>query len=402
MKNISLNRRTAALIALGVVSFASAATAEEKPSAVLTALESTTLSGYVDTSAQWNLGTGNANAPAYIFGGSGKADGFNLNVVKLVLEKPASLSDGWGAGYKVDLLFGPDAVAYGTQSTGVTGDFAVKQAYVDLKVPLANGLEFKVGVWDTILGYEVFETPLNANFTRSYGYTIEPATFTGIQSTYNINEFIAVMGGVADSLSSTINKRSNPPYAESTKAVLGDISLTAPTTPNWGWFGGSSLFGAVVHGFSPTATAVGLTPANQTSLYVGSTLMTPLKSLKIGLSYDYAGASKQTIAGSLGRAGYANAAGFYGLYQATEKLAFNTRAEWFTQTPANYAAGLPTKIFALTETVQYTLWKNVISRAEFRWDHQADGLPDAFGGTVPGVGTRRNSYEIIGNIIYKF
>jgi Putative beta-barrel porin-2, OmpL-like. bbp2 len=402
MQKISLNHRTATLIALGVISFASAARAEEKPSTVLTMLEPTILSGYVDTSMQWNLGTGDANAPAYLFGGSGKADGFNLNVVKLVLEHPASLSDDWGAGYKVDLLFGPDAVAYGTQSTGVPNDFAIKQAYVDLKVPLANGFEFKLGVWDTILGYEVFETPVNANFTRSYGYTIEPATFTGLQGTYNINEYISVLGGVADSLSPIINKRSNPPYAESTKAVLGDISFTAPTTANWGWFGGSSLFAAVVHGFSPTASATGLTPANQTSVFVGSTLMTPLKSLKIGLSYDYEGASKQTIAGSLGRAGYANAAAFYGLFQPAEKLAFNTRVEWFTQTPANYAAGLPTKIFALTETIQYSIWKNVITRAEFRWDHQADGQPDAFGGTVPGVGARRNSYEIIGNIIYKF
>jgi len=41
------------------------------------------------------------------------------------------------------------------------------------------------------------------------------------------------------------------------------------------------------------------------------------------------------------------------------------------------------KIFALTATVQYDLWKNVISRLEFRWDHDAsdeyeyDGRPAA-------------------------
>src|SRR5579859_2821266 len=50
---------TVALAAVGVVSLASAAKAEEKASSVMTALSSTTLSGYVDTSAQWNLGTGN-------------------------------------------------------------------------------------------------------------------------------------------------------------------------------------------------------------------------------------------------------------------------------------------------------------------------------------------------------
>ncbi len=46
--------------------------ADEQPSKELTGLAQTTLSGYVDTSAQWNIGTGNANAPAYIFEGPPK------------------------------------------------------------------------------------------------------------------------------------------------------------------------------------------------------------------------------------------------------------------------------------------------------------------------------------------
>jgi hypothetical protein len=403
MKNATLNPRTLGLVAVGMVSLASAARADEKPSAVQTALATTTLSGFVDTSAQWNLGTGNANAPGYIFGGAGKADGFNLNAVKLVIEKDAELSDEWGAGYKIDLLFGPDAVAYATQSTGVGNDFAVKQAYVDLKAPVANGLEFKMGVWDTILGYEVFESTLNPNVTKSYGYTIEPATFTGVQALYNISEFISVTGGIADALSSTINKRSNPPQAESYKAYLGDLSLTAPST--WGWFGGSTLYGAVVNGFAPSSTAFPPgTGANQTSVYVGGTMMTPLKALKVGAAYDYASVGRQTVAGAPVRASYANAIGLYANYQATKKLAINGRGEWFTQSPASGGPALPSKILSLTATAQYDLWKNVLSRLEFRWDHQADGAPDAFGGAVPltGAGTRRNSYELIASLIYKF
>src|ERR1017187_6965944 len=77
--------------------------------------------GYVDPSDQWNLGTSNANTPPYAFC-NGKADGFNLNVVKLTLDKPADLKEDWGAGYKVDLLFGPDANALASQSTGNLGD----------------------------------------------------------------------------------------------------------------------------------------------------------------------------------------------------------------------------------------------------------------------------------------
>jgi hypothetical protein len=59
------------------------------------------------------------------------------------------------------------------------------------------------------------------------------------------------------------------------------------------------------------------------------------------------------------------------------------------------------KIFALTGTVQYDLWKNVISRLEVRWDHSANGN-DMFGGTVAGQPDRINAVMLAANVIYKF
>src|SRR5438876_5072292 len=143
---MKFNKWTVSLAALGVVSLASAAKAEEKASSVMTALSSTTLSGYVDTSAQWNFGTGNKALPDYKFGGGSKADGFNLNVVQLRIEKPLDEAE-WAAGYRVDLWAGPDANTLGTQSTshesGTSSDFAVRQAYVALRMPIGNGLDWK-------------------------------------------------------------------------------------------------------------------------------------------------------------------------------------------------------------------------------------------------------------------
>src|SRR6266850_5306760 len=127
---MKFNKWTVGLAAVGLVSLASAVRAEEKGNVVQTALASTTISGYVDTSAQWNLGTGNERLPDYKFGGASKADGFNLNVVQLRIEKPLDESE-WAAGYRVDLWAGPDANVLGTQSIGAVGgaDFAVRQAY---------------------------------------------------------------------------------------------------------------------------------------------------------------------------------------------------------------------------------------------------------------------------------
>src|ERR1051326_3234665 len=135
---MKFNKWTMGLAAVGVVSLASAVKAEETANTVLTALSSTTISGYVDTSAQWNLGTGNANNPPYSFGGASKADGFNLNVVQLSLDKPLDESE-WAAGYHVDLWLGPDAAALGTASIfSGTSDFAIRQAYIALRTPVGN------------------------------------------------------------------------------------------------------------------------------------------------------------------------------------------------------------------------------------------------------------------------
>jgi hypothetical protein len=396
------NAWTLALVGAGVVSLPAVMCAEETPSPVLTGLSSTTISGYVDTSAQWNIGTGNANAPPYAFGGPGKADGFNLNAVDLTLEKPVDTGQAWGAGYKAEFWFGPDANALATQSSGVAGDLAVKQAYVALRTPVGNGLDFQIGVWDTIIGYEVANAVNNPNFTRSYGYTIEPVTHTGIRAAYQFSETLAAVVGIADTIGPMINQRANPPKAESYKTYMGSIVLTAPE--DMGFLAGSTLSGCVINGFNSGANAGG--GADQTSWYVGATLNTPVKGLKVGAAYDYAGVSSQPLSGS----SYANAAGLYASYRLTEKLSLYARGEYATS-DALTSAGTPvlgsTKVVAVTATVQYDLWANVMSRIEFRWDHSADGL-NAYGGTPvagstdPVAPTRQNSYILMANIAYRF
>src|SRR6266480_6668234 len=119
---MKFNKWTVGLAAGGVVSLASVVQADEaqKPMSQLqTAVSSTVLSGYVDTSIIWKPGTGDANLPGRAFDGVGKLDGFNLNVVELNLEKPLS-EDQWAAGYKVSLLAGPDANNFNTSPAGTS------------------------------------------------------------------------------------------------------------------------------------------------------------------------------------------------------------------------------------------------------------------------------------------
>jgi Putative beta-barrel porin-2, OmpL-like. bbp2 len=395
---MKFNKWTLGLAAVGVVSLASAVKAEETANTVLTAASSTTLSGYVDTSAQWNPGTGNANVPGYTFNSPSKADGFNLDAVKVSLEKPLDESE-WAAGYRVDLMFGPDANTLNTTSTGNnTSDFAIRQAYVALRTPVGNGIDWKIGVFDTVVGYESIDAVSNPNYTRSWGFTLEPTTHTGILGTYRVVDWLSVAAGVADTTGSIINGRADPPKAESYKTYMGSVSLTAPES--WGFLSGSTLYGGVVNGFSGSGSA---TAANQINLYSGITMATPVTGLRLGLAYDYYGVPTQ--AGSPNNSVWADSLGAYASFQATEKLSLHARGEYVWQDRADGPLQASTMV-ELTGTVQYDLWKNVVSRIEVRWDHAADGTKP-FGGTATSSTTSTppsecNAVMIAGNLIYKF
>jgi hypothetical protein len=393
---MKFNKWTLGLAALGAVSLTSAAQAEEKMNAVQTAVASTTISGYIDTSMQWNVGTGNANLPGYAFGGTGKADGFNLNVVQLTVSKALDESE-WAAGYRADLWFGPDANTLGTTSTGISAsDLAIRQAYIALRTPVGNGIDWKIGVFDTILGYETLESGNNPNMTRSYGFTLEPTTQTGMLATYRFTESIAVTGGIADTVGPTINDRANPPKAESFKAYTGSVALTAPS--DWGWLAGSSLYSGFLCGFDSTAGGA----QTRDNYYVGATVNTPVTGLKAGMSFDYvhmwgtATTSGGVISPVFGAVNVTDqyAWGLYASYQATEKMSLHARAE--TIRNQGDVAGSDNEAYAITGTVQYNLWENVISRAELRWDH----------GDQPSYGTpgnlQRNAVMVAANLIYKF
>src|SRR5437762_7293095 len=284
-----VNKWTLGLAACGLVSLPTLMQAEEKMSSVQTALASTTISGYVNTSAQWDIGTGNGNVPAIPFS-AGKQDGFNLDVVSLTIERPLDEAQ-WSAGYKAQLLFGQDAnrfVGLGTQSSGngaVGGsDFGIKQAYVDVRAPIGTGLDMKLGVFDTIVGYETFDAGNNPNYTRSYGFGIEPTTHTGLLLTYQLNDMFGISAGIANTFGPTINEKAwANGRSESYKTYMAAIAFTAPK--DWGFVSGSTLYAGVINGLNTGYTS---TAQREDHFYAGGALNTPVAGLKLGAAFDYA------------------------------------------------------------------------------------------------------------------
>jgi len=388
------NKWTVALASAGVLSGV-AVQAEESP--VMTALSSTTISGYVDVGAHWNLdkqrtdGGGSYGVPIYGKNELGKTDGFNLNVVNLTIEKPLDESQ-WAAGYKAELLFGPDAVGYNTSSVinsdgdGInnSSDFGIKQAYVNLRTPVGNGLDFKVGVFDTIIGYEVFNNGGNPNYTRSIAWSVEPTQHTGVLASYAFNDTISASAGVANTLTAGVNSRAHYTKAESDKTAMGSITVTAPESA--GFLEGSTLYGGAVYGFSSS------TSDNQANYYAGATMSTPVTGLSVGLAYDYV---HQNGGGNTTGDSYQNVYGLYASYQATEKFSIHGRGE-FAHGEVLYvtSTGDAPDIWSGTLTLQYDLWANVLTRLEFRYDNVEDGQ---------NLGLKKNdNYLVAFNAIYQF
>jgi hypothetical protein len=298
---------------------------------------------------------------------------------------------------------------------------------VVLRAPVGNGLDIKMGVFDTIIGYEVFEAGNNPNYSRSWGWQLEPTQHTGVLASYRVADFLSLSAGVANTWNAGINGRpvraggfgatiGARPAAESEKTYMASVTLTAPES--MGALKGAALYAGVVNGLNNASGASGgttpVTPCDTTSLYAGVTIPTPLEGLAVGAAYDYRSTcglatpffDPETGVRSGGTpANYANAVAAYVTYQH-EKWKFGSRTEytsasngtWYNQAGANPA----NELFGQTVTVDYSLWANVISRVEFRWDHDLRARRADVGGAAPFGFDDKNAISVALNVIYKF
>jgi len=399
---MKFNKWTVALAAAGLVSIGHNAQAEE---GFISALSKTTLSGFVDTSISVSeKASGTALPQRVAYQGADKMNGFNLDVVQISLESPLDESD-WASGYKVDLLFGPDAGAYDASGLGI------RQAYVNTRVPVGNGLDLKLGVFDAIIGYEGFSNRDNPNYSRNMAYNLQPFNHTGLLAGYQVNENISLQAGLAGTSRNIVNDRNTDidngqeDQDNGNVAYMASIALTAPDS--LGPIAGATLYAGYLSGqmgdvndwlgmdgvdvdeFSGDVTYLdepydfgGL--VDQENIYIGATLPTPIEGLSLGAAWDHI----ENVRGLDGCD--ADVFALYASYQASEKMSLHGRAELLDGDHAallqSFDNGVQSfdniaddEMLSLTATVQYDLWDNVLTRAEIRWDEQqgdGEGLFD--------------------------
>ncbi len=392
---MKLNKWTYGLASAGLVSFCSTTQAEEAASQLLTALSGTTISGYASASYIQILGAdGPARQPHYTPAGNPNplGNGFRLDVVGLQLQKTTTPGQ-FSAGYTVQALVGPDAVGYSDGPVGLGGgsdEFSVQAAQVDLHAPIGNGLDITLGHFNTIVGYEVNSQAENGNYTRSYGFNSEPFTHTGALLSYAFNDMVSVVGGVANAASG-INSISTRPLTSGGEfeglSTLGGVSITLDDSA--GALSGSNLYFAVVNGTGDTGGAT------RKHYYASFTLPTPVTGFDLGFSWDYA-----VMGGASGGSGFAAAYGLYAAY-APENSDFsvNLRGEYANSNNGYYGLdGIDEDIYAITGTLNYNIWENVLTRLEIRYDWDAASTGGGFGET----GMDDSQWLIALNAVYSF
>ena len=174
--------------------------------------------------------TANANAPADKFNGpvtfADRSGELQMNQFYGYLQRAITVgSDGFDIGGRVDVMYGTDAIftqAYGAPALNPRGGYAenrgnydlhltswsqrfyglaLPQAYVEMNLPVGNGLAVKAGHFYTPVGYEVVTAPDNFFYTHAYTMQYgEPFTHTGILGSYAFDDnWSAILGTVTGS-----------------------------------------------------------------------------------------------------------------------------------------------------------------------------------------------------------
>jgi hypothetical protein len=242
---------------------------------------------------------------------------------------------------------------------------------------------------DGITGYEGNTAYANPNYSRSFGYAINPASYTGLLGTYMICDAVSFTGGIVNrGMSYTAYGQYNSSL--SSFDYVASIGLTAPDS--WGFLKGSALNLQTVQGFDGQSVD---------TYSINGTLSTPVAGLKVGFAWD----ALQSVGG--GNSYDGNVFGLYTTFQATDKLSLALRGEYINNADLALVGGNEFAPYEgtstgageeVTATVAYNLWANVVTRAEVRWDHiEHKGTFETESG-----GDTANQISFALNVVYKF
>lgn len=150
------------------------------------------LSGFVQASYFYNAAKpSDGMSDAYLW--NTKDQSFSLNKFKLTAASRPVATDKWDAGFRASLIFGEDAPQLNTPGNNSSFN-DLREAYVELNVPIGTGLNIKAGELISLLNYESGDGgAANINFSQGNQWWFTGnGPSAGVQATYNFTDMIGL------------------------------------------------------------------------------------------------------------------------------------------------------------------------------------------------------------------
>ena len=201
------------------------------------AMSDITISGFVQASYFYNTDhPKDGVSDAYLWNTTDNS--FSINKVKLTVASKPLATDKWDAGFKVSLMFGDDAPQL--NSPGINGNNGtnapvsntsfndLREAFVELNVPVGTGLNIKAGELISLLNYESGDGgAANPNFSQGNQWWFTGnGPSAGVQATYNFTDKVGLTLRVDNGLFQ------GPVDNNEGKAFSGSLNLK-PTSKLW-------------------------------------------------------------------------------------------------------------------------------------------------------------------------
>ena len=357
------------------------------------------LYGYVAASYTQNLNNPSDGINQYR-SFDGDANSFRPNMAQIVLERVAKTEGDLKnrAGFRVKLNVGEDAKFTGGGETG-EDEFDFQEAYVQYIAPIGSGVTFQAGRMNTLIGYEVIESPLNPNFSRSFLFGIgEPFTVTGLRASYDLSDRVSL---AVSAINSFTGLQADDNNSKSVEALLSVATMDNATLSLFAFWGPEGPQAEVRN--SPEVD-------NADRVQVGGIFDWQLTSNLEFVVEGYYGNYANAFTDAYFQDGKTNAqwggvAG-YVLYDLSEQLSLHVRTEYFRDGSGFFTCGVPDgelsfstcdseredpssgnalrsaedwvasggydsgaqNLWEMTATLQFTPVDDLITRLEYRYD----------------------------------
>ena len=340
------------------------ATPEGQPKSYL---EEIMLFSYIENSYVWNLGrTGRGDVNELRF--YDHDNGYTFNAAELSVKKDPS--ERYRLGWGMVVTAGLDSQK--NHSLGIFRDlddsaplyrntlkFDLPEAYVAYLVPVGEGLTLKAGKWATPVGYEVYESPKNLNFSRSFLYTLgTPYTHTGVIATYPLGKWMTVGAGVTMGWDNSDNNNGHLRPIVTLDSTPLD-KLTVGVHAMWG----------------PEQNRNQMRDVNNRWVVDTSMQYTGIDRWTFAVNFDFAGEENDPLlvpTRKNANSRWGGVAG-YAAYDWTKALRTALRLEYFSdpqgvRSSETITPGANVDLWEITATLEYKIWRGLVGRLEYRHD----------------------------------